>query len=170
MGRPRTEGGAERIAAAGRAALACLLAAGSSAAGAAELPNPRLSTIWPPGGSVGTTVEVTIEGDDLDEVTELVFSDPAIVAEPVRETRPFAELPEPFTRRFRVAVPADAAPGYREARARGRFGLSTPRSFAIDDRPQRTGRRNSVAAARLVKKLSQRLGPDGFAGQVGCQH
>jgi hypothetical protein len=123
------------LAAAGLAAV-CLAMAGASPARAVELPNPRLSTIWPPGAPVGTTVEATIDGDDLDEVTELVCSDPRIIAEPILDSRPFAEKPEPFTRRFRVTVPPDAAPGHREVRACGRFGLSTPRSFAIDDRPQ----------------------------------
>ncbi|MFM8890603.1 MAG: hypothetical protein ACKOTB_03090 [Planctomycetia bacterium] len=103
---------------------------------AIELPNPRLSTIWPPGGTIGTSVEVTIDGDDLDETTELVFSHPRITAEPLLETRPFAEKPEPFTRRFRVTLPADVATGFCEVRAHGRFGLSTPRGFALDDRPQ----------------------------------
>ena len=40
-------------------------------------------------------VELAIDGDDLDEVTELVCSDPAIRGEPIGETRPFAEHPEP---------------------------------------------------------------------------
>ena len=119
-----------------RALLVAAVSSQALTAAAIELPNPRLSTIWPPGATIGTNVEVTIDGDDLDEVTDLVFSDPRITAEPLPETRPFAEKPEPFARRFRVTLPADVAAGFCEVRALGRFGLSTPRGFALDDRPQ----------------------------------
>jgi len=123
-----------------RLAAIILTAAGAAwAAGLAtaiELPNPRLSAVWPPGATIGTSVDVTIEGDDLDEVTEIVFSLAGVAVEPLLETRPFADEPEPFTKRFRVSIPAETAAGFCEVRARGRFGLSSPRSFAIDDRPQ----------------------------------
>src|SRR5207245_6760744 len=39
-----------------------------------NLPNPRLMTVTPPGGKVGTTVEVTFVGTDLEETQSLLFS------------------------------------------------------------------------------------------------
>ena len=131
-------------------AAAVPLVAWAGVAAAIELPNPRLSTVWPPGATIGTTVEVVVEGDDLDEVTALVFSSPRIVAEPILETRPLAEKPEPFTRRFRVTAPADVPAGFVEVRAHGRFGLSTPRAFAIDDRPQVDEAAGNHAAAKAM--------------------
>ena len=46
----------------------------------AELPQARLTSIIPPGGKIGTDVEVTASGADLDEASGLRFSHPGIVA------------------------------------------------------------------------------------------
>ena len=46
------------------------------------LPAPRLLTTVPMGGQVGTTVEVTISGENLEELDELSFSHPGITAVP----------------------------------------------------------------------------------------
>ncbi|HEY1860284.1 MAG TPA: hypothetical protein VGG61_08015, partial [Gemmataceae bacterium] len=48
-----------------------------------NLPNPRLMTILPNGGKVGTTFEVTWTGTDLEEPQELRFSVAGIKAEAV---------------------------------------------------------------------------------------
>ncbi|MBM4058565.1 MAG: serine protease, partial [Planctomycetes bacterium] len=57
------------------------LAAAPAAAQSVCLPLPRLLTIVPPGGQAGTTVDVTIGGEGLEEVERLVFSSPGIGAE-----------------------------------------------------------------------------------------
>ncbi len=106
------------------------------AAVAVELPNARLAGVWPPGCPQGDSVVVTVSGDDLDEATTLVFSHPGITATPKTTTRPFAKQPEPFTTSYDVSVAADVPIGCYEVRVMGRFGLSTPRAFAVDDRPQ----------------------------------
>jgi hypothetical protein len=118
------------------AILLLAVAAGMPLAVAVELPNARLSTIWPPGCQQGEAVEVTLAGDDLDEATSLVFSHPGITAVAQTTPRPFAEQPEPFTTRYSVNVAADVPVGCYEVRVAGRFGLSTPRGFAVGDRPQ----------------------------------
>src|SRR2546426_9669114 len=46
----------------------------------AQLPAARLSTISPPGGKAGTTVEVTVTGSDLDDAGQLNFSHTNITA------------------------------------------------------------------------------------------
>jgi len=97
----------------------------------AELPQPLLWSVFPPGGQRGTEVEVEIRGVDLDG-GELWFAHPGIM---VRSVRPVAtELlpdPEPIPGRFQVRIAADVAPGAYEAFCRGRFGVSNPRLFMV---------------------------------------
>ena len=47
------------------------------------LPTPRLLTVMPPGGKVGTTVEVTFTGQNLEDPERLLFSHPGIKSEPI---------------------------------------------------------------------------------------
>ena len=46
----------------------------------AQLPVARLFTVFPPGGKAGVQFEVDLTGADLDEASQLHFSDPAITA------------------------------------------------------------------------------------------
>src|SRR5438309_11880003 len=46
----------------------------------AQLPVARLFTVFPPGGKAGAQVEIELTGADLDEASQLHFSDPAITA------------------------------------------------------------------------------------------
>ena len=49
----------------------------------AQLPSTRLSAVFPPGGQVGTTVDVTLtSGLELEEISKLLFNHPGIVATP----------------------------------------------------------------------------------------
>src|SRR5205085_5999352 len=65
----------------------------------AQLPHARLSTIFPPGGRMGTTVDVTISGADLDEATQLQFSHSNITA----KAKLSEQTSEPEPNRFLVA-------------------------------------------------------------------
>ncbi|MCA8989079.1 MAG: hypothetical protein KDA78_15645, partial [Planctomycetaceae bacterium] len=47
----------------------------------AQLPAARLDGVFPAGAAPGSTVEVTISGNDLDDVDRLLFSHPGIKAE-----------------------------------------------------------------------------------------
>ena len=102
----------------------------------AELPNPRLLVVSPAGGQQGTQVEVTIEGDDLDEATDLIFSHPGITATAKLTARPFETAPQPFSTTYTVTVAKDAPPGFHDVRVAGRFGVSSPRTFEVSDLPQ----------------------------------
>lgn len=88
---------------------------------AADLPLARLHWIFPTGGTIGTTNEVTVSGTDLDEPIALRFSDPRVTAIP--------KVGSP--NQFQVVVPADASEGFLDVRFLGRFGLSNPRSFSV---------------------------------------
>jgi hypothetical protein len=87
----------------------------------AQLPAPRLLTVFPPGGAAGSTVEVTVAGSDLDEAVSLVFSEPGVTGVPV----PGA------SDRFRVTLPANLPEGLLDLRVLGRHGLSNPRAFSV---------------------------------------
>lgn len=127
-----------------RAVLKCRLATvvcvatcfGSSAL--AQLPSPRLTAISPPGGQAGTTVEATLaSGADLDEAGELLFSHPGITAtQKTVDPAPHQSGPQPVPGQFRVTIAPDVPPGVYEVRARGVFGLSTPRAFVVGDQAE----------------------------------
>jgi hypothetical protein len=86
---------------------------------AAELPLARLTAAFPPGGRRGTTVQVTVSGQDLDGLTGLRFSDARIVAKPSGANV------------FAVSVPADLPEGVYDVRVVGKYGISNPRAFVV---------------------------------------
>src|SRR5207245_823167 len=89
----------------------------------AQLPQARLSSIIPPGGKMGSDVEVTASGTDLDEASGLRFSHPGIVAK-LKTAQPAV---------FVVSIGKDVPAGVYECRIIGRFGISNPRAFAVGD-------------------------------------
>lgn len=98
----------------------------------AFMPNPDLLTITPPVARAGSTVEVSVNGDNLDELTTLRFEDSRIKVEPVMN--PANELqpkPQPVGDRFKVTIPESVEPGIYEVRTLGYFGLSTARPFMV---------------------------------------
>src|SRR3954471_9805045 len=97
----------------------------------ADLPAARLTSVFPPGARIGTTVEVTIGGDDLDDLADLRFSNPGIFARPATDA---AGKVQP--NRYIVAVGPNVPPGLYDARAVGRFGISNPRVFTVGDLPE----------------------------------
>ncbi len=85
----------------------------------AQLPHARLDSVFPFGGAAGSSVIVTVQGKDLDELTGLHFDRPGFQAEHVKGNE------------FRIAVPDDALPGTVEVRTIGKFGISGARLFAV---------------------------------------
>src|SRR4051794_4448666 len=86
----------------------------------AELPLARLQSVFPMGARQGSTVEVTLAGQDLDDVTGLRFSDRRITAKAGTGAGKFV-----------VTVAADAPVGTYDVRAVGRFGVTNPRAFVV---------------------------------------
>lgn len=118
------------------ALLAASIACGG-AASLAELPEPLLATIMPPGGRQGASVEVTLAGQSLDDVTEMIFSHPGITATPVMAAvTEFDPEPRPVAGRMTVAIAADVPAGVYEAAAVGRFGVSSTRRFVVGKTPE----------------------------------
>ena len=91
----------------------------SALTASAQLPQPKLFSVFPPGAKFGSTVDVAVTGADLDEI-QLRFTHPGITAKALAAANQFA-----------IAVASDVPPGAYEARVLGRFGLSNPRTFIV---------------------------------------
>ncbi|OWK43461.1 hypothetical protein [Fimbriiglobus ruber] len=118
-----------------------------------SLPAPRIASAFPAGAQAGTTIEVTVNGTDLDDGPELHFSHPGIKAEVIVPTDPKAADPKAKTEmkgkggrkkggpplaavKFKVTVPADVPVGQYDVRAINGHGVSNPRAFVVGDRPE----------------------------------
>ena len=98
----------------------------------AQLPQIRISAIFPQGGAVGTTFRVAItESTDIDELAEMLFSDPGITAAQAKN-----ESGSLIPNTFDVSIGEGVEPGYHEVRLRGLFGVSNPRTFRVDSLPE----------------------------------
>lgn len=87
----------------------------------AELPVPRFDRLSPLGGAAGTSLEVQVQGNDLEDLRGLVFDHPGITAKPV----------EGKDNRYSLTIAADVSEGTYDARLIGKWGVSNPRLFAI---------------------------------------
>ncbi len=121
----------------------------------AQLPQTRLSSIFPPGGQAGTTLELKLtSGTDLDEVDRLYFNHAGLKAAPkMRESggKKFS-----VTNTFLVSIDENVPPGLYEVRAAGLFGMSNPRTFVVGDREEsREKEGNNTPAQAAEIKLNQ---------------
>jgi len=95
------------------------------------LPAPRVLTTMPMGGQVGTSVEITLTGENLESVTEMLFSTPKITAKPV--TGPDGA---PLENKFQVTIAPDAPVGVHDLRVMSRLGISSVRAFSVTKLPE----------------------------------
>jgi hypothetical protein len=91
----------------------------------AELPSPRFDRLSPLGAAAGSTVEVQVQGNDIDDLQSLVFDHPGITAKPLEGKDLNKE------RKFTVTVAADVPEGTYDARLLTKWGVSSPRLFAV---------------------------------------
>jgi hypothetical protein len=111
-----------------------------------NLPAPRLMTVMPSGGKIGSSVEVTFTGTDLEGPEQLLFSHPGIKAEPLaapepKQPQPKAAAPKrgrrgmgpPVVSRFKVTLAANVPPGIHDVRFVNKWGVSNPRAFVAGD-------------------------------------
>lgn len=130
----------------------CLLAAGSLVLSPAlraqdvVLPAPRLLTILPMGGQIGTAFEVTISGNFLEGTEALLFSQPGIVAQPKLDAGGKAE-PNKFT----VTIGAETPVGIYEARVMSRLGVSSSRAFTVGTLPELTRAKPNTSLATALE-------------------
>lgn len=127
----------------------------------AELPVARLLALTPMGGRVGTELEVTIDGTDLDDAGALHFSSPGITA------KPKVSSGKPEANHFIVMISSNAPIGRVEARVSGRFGISNPRSFVVSDLTEVTEKEpdNTPETAQKISLNSAINGQTDAAGE-----
>lgn len=82
----------------------------------------------PMGGQVGSEIEVTITGEHIENVTELIFSTPEITAKPV----------EGAENKFTVTISDKAPVGIHDVRVMSRLGISSARAFTVGMLPELT--------------------------------
>ena len=125
------------------------------AACSAQMPVIELSAVSPNVGKAGTELDFRVaSGQRIDEVTAMRFSHPGIVATlKTADPLPFNTEREPQFGSFRVRIAGDVPPGRYEVRAKGRHGISNPRSFLV----------HSVANELHVSPSHQRDAPTPLA-------
>ncbi len=114
----------------------------------AQLPQTRITSVFPPGGQQGTTVDLTVGGGaDLDELDRMVFAHPGITASQKLDANG-----TPVANTFAVTVAADVPAGLYDVRVRGLFGISNARMFRVDSLPEaaEVEPNNAVAQATPV--------------------
>ena len=106
-----------------------------------QWPNPRLNYLTPTGGKVGTTVEVTFAGTEVEEPEALLFSHPGIKGTPVIPPLPPVdpkakdkkEPVRPPITKFIVTIAKDVPVGAYDVRLVNKHGVSNPRRFVVGD-------------------------------------
>lgn len=109
------------------------LLASSVAAQSVCIPLPRLLTMTPMGGQVGTSFDVTISGEHLDEVGQLVFTHPGLKAQPKTDASG-----KSIANQYTISVAPDCPQGIHEARVMSRLGVSSARVFSVGVLPEVT--------------------------------
>lgn len=153
-------------------ATVALLFASSAVAQSVVLPLPRLLTTHPMGGQAGTTVDVTITGEHLENVSELFFDRPGFSVAPKLDA-----AGTPLANVFSVTISGDCPPGLYEARVTSRLGVSSPRVFCVGTLPEVTRSTpntsletamslpmNTVCNAAVSSRLADHYAFDAVAG------
>lgn len=121
---------------------------------AQEAPPPLLLNVVPAGGQAGTSVEVTVSGQNLDTTEGLYFSTPGIKAELITPPEPPEKSPKDPKKtkgtpakgpkgmapkgvrnsfKFKVTLADNARLGIHDVRVVTKGGISNPRAFAVGD-------------------------------------
>ncbi len=137
------------------------------------LPAPRLLTTTPMGGKVGSQVEITITGENIDDADQLTFSDRRITA-----SRKLNASGQPEPNKYLVTIAADCPAGLHEARVMTRLGISSSRAFSVgtldEVTPAKTGttlanavelKINSICNAAITQRAVDHYVFEGHKGQ-----
>ncbi|MCA9048867.1 MAG: serine protease [Planctomycetaceae bacterium] len=120
---------------------AVFLSANIARAQSVCLPAPRLLTTVPMGGQAGSTVEVEISGEHLEDIEELRFSDAHLSATPKTD-----DAGNPVPNLFVIQIADDCPSGIHEARVMSRLGVSSSRVFCVDRLPEVTRQQANTTA------------------------
>lgn len=111
------------------------------------LPLPRLLSIKPMGGQIGTSLEVTIEAENMEDPGPLIFENPGIQASVKLDAQG-----KPIANQYALTIAPDVPVGLYEARVLGRLGVSSARIFSVgklDEVVQKPGNTNLANAMPL---------------------
>lgn len=108
---------------------------------------PQLLYVTPAGGKAGTTVELTVQGQNLDELQGLYFSHPGLKAEPLGGVMPTSKDSKVIAKgmqagvpsgamKFKVAIAPDVPLGIHDVRLITPAGVSNPRAFVVGDQQE----------------------------------
>jgi len=95
------------------------------------LPLPRLLSIQPMGGRVGSSVDVTISGENLENPGELIFEHPGIQSVAKKDAN--GNL---LANQYTLQIAPDLPVGLYEARITSRLGISSARIFSVGSLPE----------------------------------
>lgn len=109
------------------------------------LPSPRLLTLMPMGGQIGTEFDVVLTGQSLDGIDQLMFSNPSITAVP--KVNDDGKLVE---NTFVVSIAGDCPEGVYDARVMAGLGISSARAFSVGKRPEVTHPDAATTAEQAV--------------------
>ena len=143
-----------------------LLAFGLFVGSASAQSHPRITLIQPAGGKVGSTLEVSVVGNDFENVEGLHFDFPGVTTEILKaekiddggkqgggkKNRGMQNLGQATSQRFKVALPANAPLGIHDLRIVTKNGISNPRAFVVGDLPEvnETEPNNDVPQAQSI--------------------
>jgi hypothetical protein len=125
-------------------------------------PMPRIGAVFPAGAKIGTTLDVTITGTDLDEATGLIFSHAGLsgelIVEPEPKPDPKAKAPPKkkgptnTTVKAKIRVKDDVPQGSYDVRVSTKRGISNPRLFTVGGLPEvnETEPNNDVPEAQKI--------------------
>ncbi|MFK7777479.1 MAG: serine protease [Gimesia sp.] len=130
---------------AGYCLISCLLTS-TAFAQLVCLPAPRLLTTKPMGGQVGTSFDVKITGENLDEFDKLSFSHPGITAK-----QKLGKEGQPVPASYVVTIAKDCPKGIHEARVLTRLGISTSRAFNVGDLPETSQSKANTSLETAMK-------------------
>ena len=90
----------------------------------ADLPSPRLDLIRPAGLAAGNSVEILVQGNDLEGCQSLVLGHPGLKAE-------FVKAENANRLHFKLTAAGDVPAGTYDLWASGTFGITNPRPLQI---------------------------------------
>ncbi len=117
---------------------------------AQQLPRARITSIFPAGGQLGTSVDVTIAGGDLDGAKQLFFSHKGITPAQKKDDKGNV-----VAHQYTVAIAKNVPVGIYDVQVGGgQFGISNVRAFAVGDLPEEI----STAGTSPDKAMEMKLG------------
>ncbi|MCA9134372.1 MAG: hypothetical protein KDA45_14485, partial [Planctomycetales bacterium] len=116
-----------------------------------QIPTVELQALSRSVAQVGTTWELRLTGNHVEQVEGLQFTQPHITATPAAQKTSTADAPQAASSVFAVRVDPTAEAGLCEVRGVGRLGVSNPRALLLTQQPVRLVLADHAAPAAAVE-------------------